>query len=276
MIRLGHIVYSNCFPVHALLVDRPPPPDIVLVPDVPGKLNGALAAGEIDIAPCSSIELARHPHYSILPDFAIASDGPVRSILFETERPPDALDGCTVYVPTASATSVVLLRILLELRHGVRAQLRWFDQARTDPFADGATAVLWIGDVALRRGARATGERPLIDLGQAWTEWTGLPFAYAVWQTTLGDRIAELRRVHGLLRESRDYFAAHAEALARRYAESFGMAAAPLLDYWRSLRYVLDERVERGLLHFLGLATRLGEAAECAALPYAKGVGGGR
>jgi chorismate dehydratase len=276
MIRLGHISYSNCFPVHALLVDRPPPPDLVLVTDVPGRLNRALAAGAIDIAPCSSIELARNPRYRLLADLAIASDGPVRSILLETERPPESLDGCTIHVPTASATSVVLLRILLELRYGVRPRLEWFDQAATDPFADGAEAALWIGDVALARGLRSDSGRPLIDLGRMWTEWTGLPFAYAVWQTALPPvRDAELRRLHALLLESRAYFDAHAAALSARHAAGFGVAPGVLLDYWRSLRYTLDDRVERGLLHFFALAARLGEAPACTALSYVRDGGGG-
>jgi chorismate dehydratase len=267
MIRLGHIAYSNCFPVHALLVDRPPPPDIALVTDVPGRLNLALAAGEIDIAPCSSIELARHPHYRVLPDLAIASDGPVRSIVLEAVKPVEALDGCTVFVPTASATSVVLLRILCELRHGVRVRFQWFDQAATDPIADGADAALWIGDVALARSAR--GHTPRLDLGAAWTEWTGLPFVYAVWQTVLPpDRDADLRKLHALLLESHAYFNAHAPALAARHAAAFGLGPVPLLAYWRSLRYTLDDRVEQGLLHFFALAARLGEAPACGSVPY--------
>ena len=97
-----------------------------------------------------------------------------------------------------------------------------------------------------------------------------------MWQTSLANRDAELRRLHGLLLESRAYFFAHAAALARRYAAHFGIDAEPLLDYWRSLRYVLDERVERGLLHFFELAARLGEAAERSSLPYANGAPGTR
>jgi chorismate dehydratase len=261
MIRLGHIEYSNCFPVHALLVDRPPPPDVELVRGTPAGLNAALELGAIDVAPCSSIEFARHPHYRVLPDFAIASDGPVRSILLESSSPPESLDGVTVGVPTASATSVVLLRLLLELRYGVRVQLRWFDQATTDPFADGAAAALWIGDRALARPGRTA--RRLLDLGEAWSAWTGLPFVYAVWQTNLpATRDAELQRLYALLHASHAYFLAHAPALANRHADEFGIAADRLLVYWRSLRYTLDERAERGLLHFFALAARLGEAPD--------------
>src|SRR5690606_14155250 len=128
MIRLGHIDYSNCVPVHALLLECGAP-DVAIVRDIPSRLNAALAAGEIDVAPCSSIEYARHPdEYSILSRHAIGSAGPVQSILLESTVPLHELHGRTVAVPTASATSTVLLRILLELRTGIHAQYEDYAQ----------------------------------------------------------------------------------------------------------------------------------------------------
>lgn len=260
MLRLGHIEYSNCFPVHALLVDRAAPDWVRLFPGIPSRLNAALAGGEIDVAPSSSIEYARHGgHYRILPDLVIGSDGPVQSILVESDRPLDCLDGTEVAIPTASATSVVLLRILLEQRLGVRPRYRWFDQAtEADPIAGGAAAALRIGDVALRREFPAG--RLAADLGALWADWTALPFAFAVWQAGAGSEAdAELTRLHALLLESRAWFYAHAGPLARRHAASFGLAPDRLERYWRSLSYSLDERMRAGLLRYYACAAELGE-----------------
>ncbi len=260
MIRLGDIEYSNGFPVHAHLIDEGPPPGVVLVRGTPGELNAQLAAGLIDVAPCSSIEFARHAEeYALLPDLAIGSDGAVGSIVLESTVPPAELGGRTVAVPTASATSVVLLRALLEERAGIRPVYRWFDQKHTDPLAEGTAAALWIGDVALRRPALP--ERVRLDLGQAWTEWTGLPFVYALWQGRRDPAVrAGLARLHDTLLASRAWFETHAERLAGRYAARFEMPADRLLRYWRSLRYDLDERLLQGLDRFWTLAVRLGEA----------------
>lgn len=258
MIRLGHIDYSNCVPVHAWLLSDDAPADVQVRRGVPTDLNRALAAGEIDAAPCSSIEYARHAAaYRVLP-FAIASRGAVQSIRFESRRTPGALDGAVVALPSASATSVVLLRILLEQHWGVRARFQPFEQTRTDPFEDGADAALWIGDVALRRTPRAG--HHVHDLGQVWLDWSGLPFAFALWQVRRDLPEAALARLHELLRTSRAWFLEREAALAHAWAPRFGLGPERLQHYWDSLVYDLDPDIERGLLHFLELAAGLGEA----------------
>jgi chorismate dehydratase len=258
-IRLGHIDYSNCVPVHALLLVRPMA-GVELVRGTPAELNAALAAGEVDAGPCSSIEYARHlGQYRILPGHAIGSRGAVRSICLETTRPLEELDGATVAVPYASATSTVLLRALLELRLGVRARLQWFEQSvSADPVMQGAAAALRIGDIALAR--RVPPGRAAIDLGELWTEWTGLPFAFAVWQVRAGMRDYDLRRLVRLLADSREFFRCNRSELARQHAPAAGVTPDVLLAYWDSLHFDLDVAMRRGLLHFFRLAAELGEA----------------
>ncbi|HUP88964.1 MAG TPA: menaquinone biosynthesis protein [Longimicrobiales bacterium] len=255
MIRLGHIEYSNCFPVHAQLVGDATPPNIEIVTGTPSQLNRALEAGEIDVAPSSSIEYARHlGSYRLLPDFVIGSDGAVGSILLESSKPIEQLQGANIAVPTASATSVVLLKILLQLRYGVSASFHWFDQEHAAPNAD---AVLFIGDVALRRSSSL--ERSY-DLGAEWKAWTSLPFVFAAWQTSApSSRDAELQTLSEQLRASRQYFLENAAMLARSNAAAFGVEANRLLSYWQSLRYDFDESMQRGLLRYYELAAKLGE-----------------
>jgi chorismate dehydratase len=266
-LRLGHITYSNCFPVHAGVLDRPAPPWLSVVEGVPSALNRRLEAGEIDVAPCSSIEFARNAdRYRILPDLVIGSRGPVRSILLLSKRDPGALDGRLVALPTASATSVVLLKILLRQRWGTDPRFAWFDQATEDPFAAGAEAALFIGDVALRPGLHA-GVAHRLDLGAVWAEHTGLPFAFAIWQAASGSDDA-LRRLHGTLVASRAYGAANRNALADRFAGRFGFPAAFLARYWGDLSYVLDGAMLDGLAAFYAMAAGIGEIPCAPALRF--------
>jgi chorismate dehydratase len=257
-LRLGHITYSNCFPVHARLMDRGAPDGIAITEGIPGVLNGLLDRGEIDVAPSSSIEYARHAdRYRILPDLVIGSRGPVRSILFLSRRDPAELAGATVAMPTASATSVVLLKILLAKKWGVRPETFWFDQARDDPFAAGADAALFIGDVALRDGLHP--EMAFrYDLGQVWWEMTGLPFAFAVWQAG-GGSDAQLRDLHRALMESRAYGCEHRVDLARRWAEHFGFTPEFLDAYWAGLTFELDAPMIQGLETYYRHAADIGE-----------------
>lgn len=266
-LRLGHITYSNCFPVHARLIDRPRPDDPALIEGVPSHLNRLLDGGEIDVAPCSSIEFARHARqYRILPDLVIGSRGAVRSILLLGDRPPTELQGRVVGLPTASATSVVLLKILLRVRWGVEPRFFWFDQAREDPFSRGANAALFIGDVALRPALHA--ERGVrLDLGAEWRNETRLPFAFAVWQVGSGNTPA-MRDLHRKLLESRSYGAERRAELAERYATRFGFAAPMLAAYWRDLSYDLDTEMEEGLRTFYRLAAELKEIPEVPTLQW--------
>jgi chorismate dehydratase len=273
MIRLGHIDYSNCLPMHALLLEQPRV-DLGIVHGTPAELNRALAEGSIDVAPCSSIEYALRPgRYRLLPGLVIGSNGPVRSIRLESTRPLDRLSNCTVAVPTASATSVLLLRILLELRFIQRATFQWFDQeAGMDPIDQGASAALWIGDTALRRAAR-TG-RAVHDLGQLWTEWSNLPMPFALWQTRLdSSRDAELQQLTRLIEQSRARSLADPAALAARHADRYGISPQQLAHYWSGLHYTLDHKMQRGLLHYYELAAELGEIERVPMLDFVH-VGG--
>ena len=158
---------------------------------------------------------------------------------------------------SASATSVVLLKVLLRLRWGVAPRFTWFDQAAEDPFAAGAQGALFIGDVALRPELHP--ELPFrFDLGAEWWDETGLPFAFAVWQAG-GGADAQLARLHGALLESRAYGRERRAELACRYAAHFGFDAAMLDEYWRGLSYELDAPMLEGLRTYYRLAAEIGE-----------------
>lgn len=258
-LSLGNIVYSNCFPVHARLIDHVAPGDPRLVHGVPSRLNRLLAAGEVDVAPSSSIAYAApSARYVLFPDLVIGSHGAVRSILLLSDRPPQELDGCRVALPSASATSVVLLKILLRIRWNARPLFFDFDQSREDPFAGGAQAALFIGDAALRVGQLP--DRPVrLDLGEEWWKETGLPFAFALWQARSevdGSRLRFLRR---RLVASRDFALANLADFAERYADHFGFPSLFLEHYWRGLSYHLDSRMVEGVEAFFRSAAEIGE-----------------
>jgi chorismate dehydratase len=243
------------------LVDSPRAGDPLLVEGIPSVLNRLLADREIDVAPASSIEYALHAdRYRILPDLVIGSRGRVGSILLVSDRPAAELDGALVALPTASATSVVLLKILLAERWRVAPRFRWFDQAGEDPIAAGAAAALYIGDVAL--GALLQRDLPVrLDLGREWWEETRLPFAFALWQTSSPEAVESLRELHATLVESRAHALDTLGELAVRHAPRFGLSAGSLQRYWSDLTFELDPDMREGLRAFYRLAAEIGEIA---------------
>lgn len=261
MLKLGHIIYSNCFPVHAGIVTKAVSFPFPLVPGIPTELNRALVEGKIDVSPSSSIEYATNPgKYRILSGLSITSRNKVMSILLESKVPLAELSNRTVALTTASATSIVLLRIILELFQGVNPDYMLYEQGIEDPY-DQADAVLTIGDLALKR-SREPRFGHAFDLGEAWHRETGLPFVFALWQANYRKNIdTDLRKLHAGLLESKQYGLARLQELAVRHADEFGISADLLLRYWNCFSYDLGNDEQRGLLAYYGYAAELGAIA---------------
>jgi len=164
-VRLGCVRYLNARPlIHGW------PGDVRF--DHPAALCRQLAAGEVDVALVSSFEYLRNPIYSIVDGVAIASDGPVYSVILAHLGEVEALR--EVVIDPASATSINLLRCLLALR-GLAPDFV------TAGEIEAGRGRLLIGDQAIgfRREMAAT--YGTMDLGQEWKRQTGLPFVYALW-----------------------------------------------------------------------------------------------
>ena len=110
--------------------------DVEQVTGVPTELNRMLIAGEIDVAPISSIEYARNAgRLSLLPRLCVSAEGAVDSIQLITRKPLEQVR--SVAVTPESATSVVLTRVLL-------------GEVDLVPLGQPADAKMLIGDAALR------------------------------------------------------------------------------------------------------------------------------
>ncbi len=258
MLKLGHITYSNCFPPHAGIITGNVPFPFEMVEGIPSELNRLLFKGNVDVSPSSSIEYALNPgRYLLLPDMSITSKNRVMSILVESRVPLEDLDSRVVALTNASATSVVLLRILLELQRGIKPRYIHYTQGAEDP-ASNVEAILTIGDLALTKSA--DGAFPhRYDLGELWHQYTGLPFVFALWHVNVGKNAEnELAELYAILKASKEYGIAHVEELALSQEKRFGVPAQVLREYWKSFSYDLGEQEQQGLLSFYDFAAQLG------------------
>lgn len=269
MLKLGHIVYSNCLPPHAGVIAGINPLPFEIVEGIPTELNRRLFEGVIDVSPSSSIEFALNPgRYRLLPGFSITSKNKAMSILLESRHPLEALESRTIALTTASSTSVVLLRILLEMKTGVHPNYVMYEQGREDPLAR-ADAALTIGDLALRKTANSTAPY-VYDLGELWHAFTGLPFVFALWQVNYKKSIDnELKMLYDVLSQSKAFGMAHLRELADSHAERFGFSPDILLRYWNSFSYDLGAYEIEGLQRYFGYAAELGAIATVPDLAFA-------
>ncbi|GAB6064368.1 menaquinone biosynthetic enzyme MqnA/MqnD family protein [Deferrisoma palaeochoriense] len=251
-LRVGRIGFANCTPLY-LALEEAGLPGVEYVEGVPAELNRMLREGAVDLAPSSSAEyLARPELYGFLPDLSISSIGPVASVLLFSRRPLEDLDGRTVGLTPASATSVWLVRVLLERRLGLSPRY-------AEP-EDGCDAVLWIGDRALQEARKGAWPR-VYDLGALWHEATGTPFVFALWICRRDAFEADpsgVRRVYRALVEARQRAYRTYPQLARRAPEAAWMGEADLLAYWQTISYDLTAWHREGLRRFAEEAAGLG------------------
>ena len=251
--KLGRIPWINCYPVYAAIDRGLVGVPAELVSGTAAELNDLLAAGELQVSVVSAVEYARNAaHYHLLPDLAITSDGPVHSVALFSRRPVAELDRRTILITASSRTSVLLLDLLCRHRWGVRPH---FATARAEA-ADLASlgglpheAVLVIGDAALL--LRAEGRYPVrVDLGEAWKDWTGLPFVFAVWAARRDADDASVQRVHRGLLDARAWGLAHLDELALEAHQRTGVAERACREYLGDLDYALSYRHLAGLTDF--------------------------
>jgi len=261
MLRIGRIAYANCTPVFHGLASRLAGEDYHFSEGVPSALNAKLAAGEIDICPSSSIEYARNPgRYLIIPDLSISSEGPVGSVLLFSRQPIEMLDGQTILLSSESATSVNLLKILVNNRFRCRCSFSVTDL----PLEEGlkvAPAMLLIGDAALRECLKDR-DGHLYDLGRLWNDWTGLPFVFALWfcaRDVAERQHDEVVRLARYLMASKVHNEETYRQLARVAPEAAWMGEDKLVTYWmHNISYDLEQRHIDGLKLFFRYCAELG------------------
>jgi chorismate dehydratase len=278
--RIGAVNYLNSKPlVYGLDALAPA---VRVTYDLPSRLADSLAAGRLDVALVPSVEFFRSPGCAIVSDACVACRGPVLSVKLHFRVPPVEVQ--RVALDEGSRTSAGLTRILLAEQYGVRPQWEPLPIGCGAETTD-ADAVLLIGDRAISDfGFRISDcriddpsanpqsairnpqwerspDKPFIevwDLGARWTEWTGLPFVFAMW---VGRPGVDASEVSGVLGTARDEGRRHLAEIAAREAPLVGVSNDLALRYLRdNLHFVLGAEERAGLRKFYELCVKHGLA----------------
>jgi chorismate dehydratase len=174
-LRISAISYLNTAPLMWDFEHGDAGRDFEISYTLPSACARALQAGTADIGIIPAAAYTQIPGLQILPDIAIASRQPVRSILLISRVPVNQIR--TVALDTSSMTSVALTKILFE---------KWLGGGRTftpmEPDIERMLvhhdAGLVIGDPALQidRSRYVS-----VDLAEEWIRHTGKPFVFAFW-----------------------------------------------------------------------------------------------
>lgn len=252
MLRIGKIEYANCAPIfYALSNILPAKENYLFISGVPADLNTLLQSGMIDVCPSSSIEYAYHAEsYCILPQLSISSHGNVASVLLFSKIPIEELDNHSILLSSESATSVGLLKIIMNQRYGCSCRYKIATHNNPESL-DGASAILLIGDAALK-SANGIKDMYVYDLGSLWADWTKLPFVFALWicRREISDSVG-LKILLKLLLDAKRNSLSQLECIADNTPQLNWMGHEKLVSYWReNISYELGEAEIQGLKVF--------------------------
>jgi chorismate dehydratase len=174
-IKVGIVNYLNTKPLIFGIQQAPVAEQLLLIEDYPANVARMLMEGTIDVG---LVPVAVIPHlqeHHIITDYCIGCTGPVASVAVFSEVPVEKIE--KVLLDYQSRTSVALAKVLLRKYWKIDPELI---DTKSDYRAaiKGTTAGVVIGDRALEQRKVS----PYIyDLGEAWIDFTGLPFVFAAW-----------------------------------------------------------------------------------------------
>lgn len=266
-LRIGKIDYLNIWHIFHLLADTcPEGDDFHYVPGHPSQLNQALDAGLLDISPSSSFEYLLHAEkYRLLPGASISASTQVQSVLFMSPVPLGDLsvwmknNPGPVCLTGASATSTALVKVLWSQKWELPEPV--WQEVEPGQGATTGRPFLEIGNLALRHFIHPPKGYHIYDVAAQWSDWTGLPFVFAVWivrrdlpepSRHLVDRLrTEIARITAELDR-------HVASLSRFPQRPEWLTQTDLLGYWNAIGYALGPREQAGLAFFGERCTRQG------------------
>lgn len=258
-LKVGIVNFINTAPFYEPWKEMGTPEGWSTIEGVPSRLNTLLIEGKIDAGLVSSFTYGEHPEeLVILRDISISAKGPVKSVLLlspcEIEELGQGKKGpATIVVTPKSATSVMLLRIILEVfyskEYGRDFVLRQggYSEAEKE-----GLPYLSIGDEALVL-SKTHQFRHVYDLAGDWMERTGLPFVFAV--MAVRKKVAQqfpdrLKGLYDHVMYCRELGLKRLGEISSAVSKRIPMTPLECLAYLKGIDYDLCEKKEQGLIKY--------------------------
>lgn len=271
-IKLGRISYTNTWPVFHYFDPSALPYETEIHSDMPATLNRKLRAGEIDLAAISSYAYGvSSSSYYVLPNLSVSSFGRVQSILLFMKSPLEQVIHGKIALTTTSATSVNLLKIIMEKFYGGKPTYEDAEPS-LEKMLENADAALLIGDHAIRASWLNHGYQ-VLDLGEIWNVWTGHWMTYALWAVHRDTALhypEAIQSIYEGLVHSKSQSSRNVEAIVSEAMTQIGGTSEYWHTYFHNLCYDFGPEQQAGLQLYFQYARELGlmtESTEILELP---------
>jgi chorismate dehydratase len=249
-LKVGYVPYLHAEPFYFDMERR----GLELVEMLPNALAAAVENGEIDAGPLPLVDGFRlQDRVEPVSGFGLASMQKTGSVFLYASEPVEALQGARIGVMEGASTSLWLLKVLLKLNYQVQPSAYVTLQEPHDAF-------LVIGNRALRQRRGVRGFPHRYDLGEAWHQWTGLPFVFSRWFV----RQDVDARDKALLEDT--LYVALEDGVNAMYQlssprEELLMLPREVMQYIQGFRYFLRMTEQRAIEHFQHCLKELPERA---------------
>jgi len=241
---VGSVSYTNARPLVHSLAGK-----VQVELAVPSALPELLDSGEAQAVMVSSFDALSVPGRTFAEGCSISSLGKAESVRLFSKVPIAQIK--KLALDTSSLTSVHLAQVLLRERYRIQpttANMR----PDLETMLDVCDACVLIGD----KGMVADGTGlAVLDLGQEWTELTGLPFVWALW-VGRDDLSEDLVRI---LNEARAWGQSNLDEIVPDAMARSGWDEETVRRYLgQTMNYDLSERHLEGLRMFQSLLLKHG------------------
>ncbi|MHA0855457.1 menaquinone biosynthetic enzyme MqnA/MqnD family protein [Paenibacillus sp. CMAA1364] len=257
---IGKIEYTNAWPIFYYFNPDALQGPIEMITAVPSYLNKAMSEGRIEIGALSSFAYGElSDELYLLPNLSVSADGPVQSILLFSKEPLEQMIDGTIAVTNTSATSIHLLKIIMNKSLKVSPNYIEMEPDLTS-MIEVADAALLIGDQAIKASWIDHGLY-VTDLSEYWKKWTGFSMTFAVWavhRTKAQNKPEIIAEIVHAFQESKSRSLADLTPIVLEAEANIGGTKQYWQRYFKNLCYDYGEQQRRGLELYFQYSYELG------------------
>jgi len=234
---IGKIPFLNSVPFYNRLEKQ----DFKILPVAPRRMGVLSKQGQLDAGLFSLMDYFEQDEQLELMGWCIATRDQVKSVMLFSKEGWAGLNGKKIGITDDTATSVKLLKVILEKKYNVRAELLRLHSGIND--YSQFDAILLIGDEALKHNKIGfNGFELVFDLAKEWYDWQKLPFVFAVWACKKSFNDGRKNELQKIILRSLEESESSLDTVGDWHGRKIGLTQKETKEYLEGFNYNLGER----------------------------------